>query len=48
MWLEKARTRGEGVEEEELLLGAHEAMVPLLGFFDTMLILCQSLHRPQS
>jgi hypothetical protein len=47
MWLEKARTRGERVKEEQLLLGAYVTMIPLLGLFDAMLILYQCLYHPK-
>ena len=40
---EEARARGEGVEEEELLLETDQAVVPLLGLLDAQLVLRHEL-----
>jgi hypothetical protein len=43
VWQEEAAARAQLVEEEELLLRAHIAVVALLGLLDAVLVLLQLL-----
>ena len=43
VWQEETAPRGQLVEEEQFLLGPLCAVVPLLGFFHAMLVVCHEL-----
>lgn len=43
MGLEEAGPWGEGVEEEEVLLGAQTAVITLLGLLHSVLVVCHQL-----